>query len=125
MSKCHGRGGQGFTLVEVMVSLVIFLVASMGLLPLLLSNLQANQSNRLHAQVRRQVGEVMSELQGVDYASLATLPNGPLLFGDIEIMQRVEQNLPQPDQSRITVTAHWQQQGRSHSYQLQTIRSAP
>ena len=37
------RRDPGFTLVEVMVSLVIILVASMGLLPLLLTQMQANQ----------------------------------------------------------------------------------
>ena len=37
------RRDTGFTLVEVMVSLVIFLVASMGLLPLMLTHMQANQ----------------------------------------------------------------------------------
>ena len=125
MSKCHGRGGQGFTLVEVMVSLLIFLVASMGLLPLLLTNLQVNHGNSQHAQARRLAGEVMAKLQVIDYASLATVSAEPLLAGDIEIAQRIEQNQPQFDQSRISVTAHWQQQGHRHSYQLQTIRSAP
>ncbi|NOR49664.1 MAG: prepilin-type N-terminal cleavage/methylation domain-containing protein, partial [Desulfuromonadales bacterium] len=37
MSKCHSRGDRGFTLVEVMVSLLIFMVTSMGLLPLLIT----------------------------------------------------------------------------------------
>jgi prepilin-type N-terminal cleavage/methylation domain-containing protein len=31
---CQDSGKDGFTLVEVMVSLVIFLITSMGLLPL-------------------------------------------------------------------------------------------
>lgn len=125
MSRCHGSRTRGFTLAEVMVSLVIFMVASMGLLPLLLTNLQANRGNSLHAQARRLAGEAMAELQVIDYASLATVPETPLLAGDVEILQRVEQDRPQPDQSRITITARWQQQGHNHSYQLQTIRSAP
>lgn len=125
MPNCHGRGPQGFTLVEVMVSLVIFLVASMGLLPLLLTNLQVSQGNRLHAQARRLAGEVMAELQVTDYARLALADDERLLIGDIEIGQRVERNVPESDQSRITVTAYWRQQGHFHSYQLQTVRSAP
>ena len=125
MSICQGKGSKGVTLVEVMVSLVIFLIASLGLLPLLITNLQVNHGNRLHAEARRLVGEVMAELQVADYASLATVADESILIADIEIQQQVEQNVPLLDQSRITVTARWQQRGQSHRYQLQTIRSSP
>lgn len=125
MSKCHGRGDRGFTLVEVMVSLLIFMVTSMGLLPLLITSLQVNHGNHLHEQARRLAGEAMAQLQVVGYANLVTVSDETLLAGDIELRQRVEQNLPAFDQSRVTVTARWQVQGRSHRYQLQTIRSAP
>jgi prepilin-type N-terminal cleavage/methylation domain-containing protein len=119
------REEKGFTLTEVMVSMAIFLVASMGLLPLLHTNLQANRANRLHTQARRLAGEVMAELQVVDYASLAVVSGESLLAGEIEVMQRVESNLPMADQSRITVTARWQLRDRIYSYQLQSIRSGP
>ena len=119
------KGVGGFTLVEVMVSLLIFMVASMGLLPLLITNLQVNHGNSLRAQAQRLVGEVMAELQVVDYASLTVIANEPVLVANVEIQQEVEQNRPQLNQSRITLTANWQQQGRNHRYQLQTIRSAP
>lgn len=125
MSSCHGRGDKGFSLVEVMVSLVIFLIASMGLLPLLITNLQVNHGNSLHAQARRLAGEVMAELQVVDYASLPMIAAVPLSVAQIEVLHQVEQDTPQPDQSRLTVTARWQQQGRTHDYRLQTVRSAP
>ena len=122
---CQGGRDKGFTLVEVMVSLLIFMVASMGLLPLLITNLQVNHGNGLRTQAQRLVGEVMAELQVIDYASLAAVANEPLLVANVEIQQEVEQNRPQLNQSRITLTANWQQQGRSHRYHLQTIRSAP
>lgn len=119
------RGGKGFTLVEVMVSLVIFLVASMGLLPLLLNSLQVNHGNSLYAQAQRLTGEMMAELQVVDYADLAAAADQPLSVAGLEIEPQIEPDVPHLDQSRITVTARWQQRGRTHLYQLQTIRSAP
>jgi len=125
MARCRVNKVRGFTLVEVMVSLVIFLIASMGLLPLLLTNLQVNSDNSLHAQARRLADAVMTELQVTEYARLTSVPGEPILVENIEIDQRIERNQPLPEQSRITVTARWQQRGRSHSYQLQTIRSAP
>ena len=115
----------GFTLVEVMVSMVIFLVASMGLLSMLLTHMQATGDLKLHARARRMAGEVMTELQVIDYDRLGTLTEIPLQEGGIEIRQKVDSAGLPDGQSRLTVTAHWLHQGRPHHYQLQTIRSTP
>lgn len=125
MSIRYRRGEQGFTLVEVLVSLAIFLIAGLGLWPLLLGNLQVNHGNTLHAQARRLAGETMAQLQVVDYAGLAMLSTDPLPAGALQLTRLIEGNQPRLGQSRITVTADWQQQGRRHSYSLQTLRSAP
>ncbi len=119
------RRDTGFTLVEVMVSLVIFLVASMGLLPLLLTHMQANQGLSLHARARRLAGEVMAELQVIDYGRLGVLTEIPLQEGGVEVRQGIDSDGLPDGQSRITVTAHWLHQGRPHRYQLQTVRSKP
>ena len=111
---CQGSGTDGFTLVEVMVSLVIFLIASMGLLPLLLTSIQVNHDNSRNAQARRLAGEVMAELQVIDYAGLLLAAEVPLLVGDIEVQPLVERDMPHPGQSRITVSAVWQQRGENH-----------
>ena len=121
----RGREDKGFTLVEVMVSLVIFMIASMGLLPLLITNLQVNHGNRLHTQAQRLAGEVMTKLQVIDYAGLAAVADESERVAHVVIQQQIEQNRPQTDQSTITVTARWQRQDRSQHYRLQTIRSAP
>ena len=123
MSK--GCRKEGFTLVEVMVSLVIFMITSMGLLPLLLTSIQVNHENGRNAQARRLAGEVMAELQVIDYAGLLLAAEVPLLVGEIEVQPQVERDVPHLGQSRITVSALWQQRGENHRYQLQTIRTAP
>ena len=119
------RRASGFTLVAVMVALVVFLVASMGLLPLLLTHMQANRELKLHATARRLASEVMAELQVVAYGRLDTLAEVPLREDGIEIRQGVDTTGLPNGQSRITVTAHWQLRDRPQRYQLQTIRSAP
>ena len=124
MSRHSCRRG-GFTLVEVMVSLVIFLVASMGLLPLLVGNLQANQNNHLHNQARRYASEVMAGLQVLDYAELPLVDDVTRDIDRITLHQEVALDQPAEDQCRLTVTASWQLQGRAHHYQLQAVRSAP
>lgn len=118
-------GERGFSLVEVMVSLMIFMLVSMGLLPLLVSSMHANRGNRLYAQARHLAEEAMAGLQVVDYSRLALAAEESFFIGDLEVQQEVEENVPASDQSRITVTAYWRQQGQSKRYRLQTIRSAP
>jgi hypothetical protein len=108
-----------------MVSLVIFMITSMGLLPLLLTSIQVNHDNGRNAQARRLAGEVMAELQVIDYAGLLLAAEVPLLVGDIEVQPLVERDVPHTGQSMITVSAVWQQRGQSHRYQLQTVRTAP
>lgn len=115
----------GFTLVEVLVSLAIFMIASMGLLPLLLTSLQVNHDNARLAKARRMVGDTLAELQVVDDAGLALAAETPFTAAGIGVQARIEQNAPHPGQTRITVTARWDERGRGHRYQLQTIRTAP
>jgi prepilin-type N-terminal cleavage/methylation domain-containing protein len=119
------KGEAGFTLVEVMVALVIFLVVSVGLLPLLLTHMQANRDLRLHSMARRLAGEAMAELQVLDYGRLSTLTETPRQKEGIEIRRQIDANGLPNGQNRITVVAHWLHQGRVHRYQLQTLRSAP
>lgn len=115
----------GFTLVEVMVSMVIFLIASMGLLPLLLANLQANQNIGLQNRARHLTSEVMAGMQVMDYAGLDLASDIERATNNFVISQQVERDTPLSGQSRITVTTRWQQRGHSYRYQLQTIRSQP
>lgn len=115
----------GFSLVELMVSLVIFLVGSMGLLPLLITNMQVNQGNGLHSQARRLAGEALTSLQVVAPAELAATSPLPSLHGTIELQREIETGQPQSGLSRITVIARWEQAGRQHSYRLQSIRVTP
>ena len=119
------RKNPGFTLVEVMVSLVIFLVASLGLLPLLLTNMQAGQANSLHNRARYLAGEVMADMQIMDYASLDAVSGMELMANNFAILHQVDRDTPFIGQSRITVTTRWQHRGKTHSYQLQAFRSEP
>ena len=125
MSTNRPKQNQGFTLAEVMVALMIFLIVSTGLLPLLHGNLKSNQGRRLQAEARRLASEVMARLQVIDYAKLGLVDDEPMQRGPIEVRQHIEPNAPHTGQSRITVTALWQLQNETRSYRLQTTRSAP
>lgn len=123
MDSCQRQ--RGFTLTEVLVSLTIFLITSLGLLPLLLGGMQAGTRNALHGEARRVCGEAMTALQIVDYAALPAFDGLPGDYGPILLERRIETDTPAAGQARLTVTARWQAAGQGHHYQLQTIRSEP
>ncbi|PLX80967.1 MAG: hypothetical protein C0614_07050 [Desulfuromonas sp.] len=124
-SFSNGSKQRGFTLAEVMISMTIFLIASMGLLPLLITNIQVNRNNNLHGQAQRLAGEVMTSLQLHDFEQLSELDGQVTQAGPIEIRREIISDTPGDGQSQMTVVASWQQRGRIHSYLLQSWRSSP
>ena len=125
MVHSPGRYQQGFTLTEVLVALTIFMITSLGLLPLLLGGMHAGQHNTLHSEARRHAGEVLAVLQVVDYPALPAFDGLPSSYGPILVESRIESETPDAGQTRLTVTASWEAAGQRHRYQLQTIRSEP
>jgi len=125
MSSLRCRCQQGFTLTEVLVALTIFLITSLGLLPLLLGGMHAGQRNTLHSEARRLAGEALAALQVVDYSALPAFDGLPSSYGPIVVERRIESDTPEAGQTCLTVTAFWKAVGQGHSYQLQTIRSEP
>jgi hypothetical protein len=111
--------------VEVLISLAIFLIACMGLVPLLLTGMRTGQRNALHGEARRLAGETMAVLQVADYGALPVLDGLPSQSGSIRLTQTVESDVPETGQTLLTVSATWQAAGQMHRYQLQSIRSQP
>lgn len=116
---------EGFTLVELLVALGIFLVVSMGLLPLLVNGIRINRSNALHNEARRLAGEAMAVLQGVDYGELPGLGGQSERRGPHLVTRQVAEGDPHDGQSQLTVDVTWSAVGRSYSYRLQSIRVRP
>lgn len=115
----------GFTLTEVLVALTIFMITSLGLLPVLLGGMKAGTRNALHGEARRVCSEAMAMLQVADFAALPAFDGLPDNYGAIVLERRIETGTPATGQTRLTVTARWEAAGQTHHYQLQTIRSAP
>lgn len=125
MKVAHSRQS-GFSLVEVLVSLAIFLIVSMGLLPLLLGGMRAGGRNALHGEARRLAGERLAALQLVDYAALPACDGLTTEAGAVRLVQSVESDSPEPGQARLTVSAVWTSADRQlHRYQVQTLRVRP
>ena len=125
MNTMFDRHQRGFTLTEVLVSLTIFLITSLGLLPLLVNGMHAGQGNALHGEARRLSGEAMAALQVADFAALPAFDGLPSAYGPIVVERSIASDTPSAGQALLTVTARWENSGQAHRYQLQTIRSAP
>jgi len=123
MVSCRRRS-RASPWVEVLVALTIFLVASMGLVPLLLNGMRAGQHNAVHGQARRLAGEAMAVLQSADYWALPAFDGLPSADGALRLT-RPWKVMSRAWQTRLTVTVTWQLAGRVHRYQLQSLRAQP
>ncbi|BCR04643.1 hypothetical protein DESUT3_17120 [Desulfuromonas versatilis] len=114
---------KGFTLVELMVALLVFMVAVLGLAPLLVTNMHTGAKTDLRNQARVRAAEWMDQLQAMSYAALpgqAGTDNDPpfALTTVVEV-----DPVGFADQTRLTVTVGWNYRGEPYSYQLQTFRT--
>ncbi len=84
------RGQAGFTMAEVMVSLIVFIVAVVGLVAMESRGIEAQRASMETREGERLAQEVMSELQATSFNELIEFdfaggPNPGLPYGDIDL----------------------------------------
>ena len=57
---------KGFTLIEVLVAAVVFLIATLGILPLMISNIKTNEAVQEMMTAKKVLEGTASELRGIN-----------------------------------------------------------
>lgn len=65
---------RGFTLVELLVSLAIFMIVSLGALPLMITNMHLNQRNQIRNQATAVTGRWIDWLHSQDHRPTGAAP---------------------------------------------------
>ncbi len=122
--KPQQKKSAGFTLIEVLVAMTIFAIASLAVSSLIIKSTQLVSENNLSTQAIAIAQEQVEKLRDVSVATMADLAStavsnkGTVTFN---INRDVIQNAPIGGVNTLVITVSWTQRGVTKSYETRTI----
>jgi len=111
----------GFTLIEVLASMIILSIGVLGLAPLIISAIQGNSFGNDMTNATFLAQDKIEELRNVNYDLMTS---GQDTVGAIQRQWAVQRNTPSTGVSKITVQASWSDvRGSNHQVTLITLRA--
>ena len=124
-----GKGVTGFTLIEIMISLVVLLVVFLGLMQGALVSIDTNMRNILREEAVNIVQGEMNQARNITFANLASA-NPSAVTRNFRNMQgaqaitytraRTVNNLD-TDHREVIVTVTWNWKGQQYTYTKTTL----
>ena len=125
------RSSLGFSLIEVLVSMLVIAIGAMGLISLQLSTMQSNQASSYRSQAvwaavdildRMRANRSVAEAEGYDISLAASAPSDTSTIVNADLSQwltRLSNWLPEGDgsinfdtaTSEVTITIQWDESG--------------
>ena len=118
-------GNRGFTLVEILVAVVIFTTALLGVAGLTIVIIRGNTFSNMLTTATVLAQDKLEELQDTAYSALSDGSDTATQNNiDYSRLWDIADNAPTAGMKRIEVTVRWQVLGkRQHQIVLRTIRS--
>ena len=120
------RGSQGFTLIEILISIVILSVGLLGVAALAVGIINANRFNSEVTMATTLAKDKMEDIQRVGYASVEdaaeekTTMSSP--FSDYKREVTVTADTPATDMETVSVKIYWGGASKEDHYvELETI----
>ena len=124
ISKKHGE--QGFSLVEVLITLFVFAVGVLAVALLLDMSIQKNGSARLMSEATEIAQYQMEKLMGASYRDseldASSSPFGPNTIGKHSVSWAVQEDLPMSGMKTISLTVAWNNRGAAKSFTVDSIK---
>jgi type IV pilus assembly protein PilV len=100
---------EGFTLVEVMIGMAIFLIGFLAIGSLQLTAINGNAGAREATEAATRATDQLETLIALPYDSI--VGGGPVTDGAYTVSWAVVDDSPLPNTKTITVTVDWEQRG--------------
>ena len=110
LTKGHKKkSDEGFTLVEVMIGMAIFLIGFLAVGSMQLAAVNGNTGAREATEAATRATSQLETLIALPYDSIVS--GGPETDGAYTVSWEVDDNLPLPNTKTITVTVDWLDRG--------------
>jgi prepilin-type N-terminal cleavage/methylation domain-containing protein len=110
LAKGHRKkNNEGFTLVEVMIGMAIFLIGFLAVGAMQLSAVNGNTGAREATEAATRATSQLETLIALPYDSIVT--GGPVTDGAYTVSWAVDDDTPLPNTKTITVTVDWLDRG--------------
>lgn len=120
------RSEKGFSLVEVLVALSIFIIGLLAVAKVLDTSIQYTSSARLLTEATEIAQYQMEELMSAPYNDLdldeSLSPYGPDSIGHYRVSWTVQDNVPLSAMKTIQLTVAWKDQGESKNLTVDFLK---
>lgn len=117
----------GFTLVELLVAMVVFAIASLAVSKLMVGATQAATENAESTHAIGLAQQKLEDLRNLRYIDLAagseSRPGSEWKGRPFTVAWTVNQNQPIAGTSTVVVTVSWSRQGQTRTYATRSIYS--
>jgi type IV pilus assembly protein PilV len=103
------KSDKGFTLVEVMIGMAIFVIGYMAVASMQIMSIKGNTSARKTTEAATLAADRLETLIVLPYDNIDS--GGPLTQGAYTVSWQVADDTPLPNTKTITVTVSWQHSG--------------
>ena len=111
----------GFTLIEVMASMIILAIGVLGLAPLIIATIQGNSFGDDMTRATLLAQSKIEELRNISYDLMSS---GQDTVGTVQRQWTVQKDVPSIGISQITVQTSWvDEEGNTHLVTLTTLRA--
>ena len=101
---------KGFTLVEVMIGMAIFVIGYLAVASMQMMAIKGNTSARKTTEAATLAADQLETLIVLPYDNIAS--GGPVVQGAYEVSWQVDEGAPLPRTKTITVMVAWQHGGQ-------------
>jgi type IV pilus assembly protein PilV len=118
--------GEGFTLIEVMMTLVILSIGLIALASMQISAMRGNSFSRRMTTAASVAEQVLEQVKNTPYNNVQSQSSTQVSASNMTFNSQVSvtNNTP-PNAKTVQVTVTWSDRGKSHNLQLATVISQP